>query len=167
MSIVDFTNKQLWKQLESVPDPEIPVVGIVEMGIVRYVSITNGSVEVTMTPTFSGCPALHVIRDSIENAIRDLGIESVEVKTVLSPPWSTDWITEEAKQKLKEYGITPPVAAPKHNGENLIQLDVSPMICPRCDSINTETKNTFGPTLCKSIHYCNNCNEPFESFKAI
>jgi len=88
------------------------------------------------------------------------------VKTVLSPPWSTDWITQEAKQKLKDYGIAPPSPAPNRD-MNLIQLDVSPTICPRCDSVNTETKNTFGPTLCKSIHYCNNCNEPFESFKAI
>ena len=157
----------VWESLRAVPDPEIPIVGIVEMGIVREVNIEDDKVTVTMTPTFSGCPALNVIRDDIETAVRNAGIVDVEVKTVLSPPWTTDWITEEAKEKLKGYGISPPKGLVKESGASLIQLNVSPTVCPRCDSINTETKNTFGPTLCKSIHYCYNCNEPFEAFKSV
>lgn len=153
----------IWESLRAVPDPEIPIVGIVEMGIVRAVNIEEDKVTVTMTPTFSGCPALNVIREDIEKAVRKIGVEQVEVKTVLAPPWTTDWITDEAKAKLQDYGISPP----KKSDNNLIQLDVSPTPCPRCESLNTETKNTFGPTLCKSIHYCRNCNEPFEAFKTV
>lgn len=155
---------QVWQALAQVPDPEIPVVNVVEMGIVRDVQVEGGKVVVTMTPTFSGCPALHVIRENLERAVRGLGFAEVEVKTVLFPPWSTDSITPQAKEKLRQYGIAPPRPADEFG---LIELEPAPIRCPRCGSLNTSTKNTFGPTLCKSIHVCNDCREPFEGFKSV
>ena len=159
------SEKEIWNALEEVEDPEIPVVSVVEMGIVRTVELAEDSVTVSMTPTFSGCPALHVMRGDIEAKLLELGFEEVEVKTVLSPPWSTDWISEEAKVKLRKFGIAPPT--PTREDDGLIQLEPSPAACPRCGSFDTSTKNTFGPTLCKSIHVCNRCQEPFEAFKSL
>ncbi len=158
------TTQTVWQALTEVKDPEIPVVSVVEMGIVRDVAVSGENVTVTMTPTFSGCPALQVMKDDITAKLVELGVEQVEVKTVLSPPWSTDWITDEAKAKLRDYGITPPAPA---GDDGLIQLELSPSQCPRCGSFDTTTRNTFGPTLCKSIHTCNSCLEPFEAFKSL
>ncbi len=159
------SEREIWNALEEVKDPEIPVVSVVEMGIVRSVDLKDERVTVEMTPTFSGCPALRVMQGDIEAKLREIGFENVEVRTVLSPPWSTDWITEEAKAKLHEFGIAPP--APVGEDEGLIQLETSSVSCPRCGSFDTSTKNTFGPTLCKSIHVCNTCKEPFEAFKSL
>lgn len=156
--------REVWQALSRVPDPEIPVVNVVEMGIVRDVKVDGDKATVTMTPTFSGCPALHTIREGLENAVQELGFEA-EVKTVLSPPWSTDWISKEAREKLGRYGIAPP--KPTLDDAGLIQLELSPARCPRCGSFDTSVKNTFGPTLCKSIHVCNACKEPFEAFKTV
>ena len=158
------TTQTIWQALDEVKDPEIPVVSVVEMGIVRAVNVSGENVTVTMTPTFSGCPALQVMKDDITAKLVELGVEQVEVETVLSPPWSTDWITDEAKVKLRDYGITPPTPA---GDDGLIQLELSPSQCPRCGSFDTATRNTFGPTLCKSIHTCNSCLEPFEAFKSL
>lgn len=159
------TTEQVWAALAQIPDPEIPVINVVEMGIVRGVVIEGNKATVTMTPTFSGCPALHLIREQLEQTTRSLGFDQVEVKTVLSPAWTTDWITANAKERLRQYGIAPP--KPKSEQDSLIQLEPSPTRCPRCGSLNTSVKNTFGPTLCKAIHVCNNCQEPFESFKTV
>lgn len=164
MTASSISAQQVWEALTQVPDPEIPVINVVEMGIVREVQVKGDKAIITMTPTFSGCPALHVIRESLEATARQLGFAQVEVKTVLAPPWSTDWITPEAKEKLRQYGIAP---AKPSTEMGLIQLEVEAKPCPRCGSLNTTTKNTFGPTLCKSIHYCNACQEPFESFKTV
>ncbi|MER3483954.1 MAG: phenylacetate-CoA oxygenase subunit PaaJ [Meiothermus sp.] len=158
------STKQIWAALSRVPDPEIPVVNVVEMGIVRSVEVDGDKATVTMTPTFSGCPALHAIRECLEKAVQELGFEA-EVKTVLFPPWSTDWISAEAKAKLERYGIAPP--KPAGDDAGLIQLELAPVRCPRCGSFDTSVKNTFGPTLCKSIHVCNACHEPFEAFKTV
>lgn len=154
----------IWQALDEVKDPEIPVVSVVEMGIVRKVETSAETVSITMTPTFSGCPALHVIKADIKAKMLELGFKKVEVTTVLSPAWSTDWITEEAKEKLYAYGIAPPEPV---NEDGLIRLELSPTPCPRCGSLDTTTQNTFGPTLCKSIHTCNTCKEPFEAFKSL
>lgn len=153
--------EQVWKALAQIPDPEIPVINVVEMGIVRKVEIEGHKAVITMTPTFSGCPALHLIRAQIKQVIRSLGFDPVEVKTVLSPAWSTDWITPEAKERLRLHGIAPP----RHQNE--VRLEGPPVPCPRCGSLNTTLKNSFGPTLCKAIHVCNHCREPFESFKSV
>jgi ring-1,2-phenylacetyl-CoA epoxidase subunit PaaD len=158
------TAAEIWQGLEEVKDPEIPVVSLVEMGIIRDVTVgEDGRVVVKMTPTFSGCPALHVMRADIEKKVMALGATAVSVETVLSPPWTTDWISDEARQKLKEFGLAPPM---KHGGNLEITLyDLA--ACPYCDSNNTSIKNTFGPTLCRAIYYCNDCRQPFEQFKAL
>jgi len=159
-----ITTDTIWQALDDVKDPEIPVISVVEMGIVRDVIVSDEGVVVKMTPTFSGCPALHVIQYEIAERVRQMGVESVTVETVLNPPWSSDWITDEAREKLRQFGLAPP---PKHNG-NLISvafLDVA--VCPRCSSTNTVIKNSFGPTLCRMIWYCNDCQDAFEQFKPL
>ncbi|RIH83118.1 putative 1,2-phenylacetyl-CoA epoxidase, subunit D [Meiothermus luteus] len=159
------TTEQVWEALARIPDPEIPVVNVVEMGIVREVQVDGSRATITMTPTFSGCPALHLIREQLEQTARSLGFAEVEVKTALFPPWSTDWITPEAKERLRRYGIAPP--KPTREGGALIALEAPPTPCPRCGSLDTTLTSPFGPTLCKSIHVCNRCKEPFEGFKAV
>lgn len=158
-----MTPEQIWSALEDVKDPEIPVVSLVEMGMVRTVTLDGDAVTVTLTPTFAGCPAQHVMAADVEARLRALGVARVNVQWVLSPPWTSDWITETARAKLKAFGLAPP---PQHNG--LIQIilnDEAP--CPYCGSANTQLKNNFGPTLCRAIYYCNHCQQPFEQFKAL
>ncbi|MEM7115383.1 MAG: 1,2-phenylacetyl-CoA epoxidase subunit PaaD [Chloroflexota bacterium] len=158
-----ITTETIWQSLESVKDPEIPVVSVVEMGIVRDVALDGDAATVTMTPTFSGCPALDVMRTDIETAVLALGIPSVTVNVTLAPPWTTDWITEDAKAKLKAFGLAPPR---QHDGDlNIIFYDIVP--CPRCNGKNTSLKNSFGPTLCRAIYYCHDCQDPFEQFKPL
>ena len=159
-----ITADSILTALNDVKDPEIPVVSIVEMGIVRDVVVDDSGVTIKMTPTFSGCPALDVMRRDIEDHVRQMSIENVTVETVLHPPWTSDWITDEAREKLRQFGLAPP---PQHGG-NLISvafLDVAE--CPRCCSKNTVIKNSFGPTLCRMIWYCNDCQDAFEQFKPL
>ncbi|HET6444940.1 MAG TPA: 1,2-phenylacetyl-CoA epoxidase subunit PaaD [candidate division Zixibacteria bacterium] len=161
-------NKQLspstiLEALEKVMDPEIPVISIVEMGLIRNVSVGQVHITVQMTPTFSGCPALQTIKADIERCVRDLGGEKVVVETVLDPPWSSDWITDQGREKLRKFGLAPP---PKHGGRIEVTFFES-AACPYCDSQRTVLKNDFGPTLCRSIYYCNSCQQPFEQFKAL
>jgi ring-1,2-phenylacetyl-CoA epoxidase subunit PaaD len=164
MPTPDVSEAKVWAALQAVKDPEIPVVSVVEMGIVRGVAVSEEGVRVTMTPTFSGCPALHVIREDIGAAVAALGVPA-RVETVLSPPWTTDWITEAGREKLARYGVAPP--EPTGELDDLIVLEPPPTPCPRCGSLDTGVKNTFGPTLCKRIHVCNACREPFEAFKVV
>jgi len=163
MHMSELTLDAIWTALEDVKDPEIPVVSVVEMGIVREVAVDGDRVVVTMTPTFSGCPALRVMEDDIANRVRALGVTKVEVRIILSPPWSTEWITEKARAKLKSVGLAPP---PRHDGDlSLVLMEL--VACPYCDSKNTSIRNTFGPTLCRAIFYCNACQQPFEQFKPL
>jgi ring-1,2-phenylacetyl-CoA epoxidase subunit PaaD len=158
-----LTTSLIWKALEEVKDPEIPVVSLVEMGIVREVAVDDQVVVIMITPTFAGCPALQVMINDVEARIRQLGAEDVKVEVVLAPPWSSDWITPEARGKLKSFGLAPP---PFHGGRvEMTFFEVA--VCPYCDSKNTVVKNDFGPTLCRSIHYCQQCRQPFEQFKAL
>lgn len=159
-----MTEQEIWQALEEVKDPEIPVVSLVEMGIVREVAVNEaGDVTVKMTPTFSGCPALHVMQADIEEAVLAMGAASVNVEMVFDPPWTTDWISDEARAKLKSFGLSPPA---KHGGRLEITF-FEPVPCPYCDSTRTSVKNSFGPTLCRAIYYCNECRQPFEQFKAL
>ena len=160
---IALTEAEVWTLLESVVDPEIPVVSLLEMGIIRAVEIEDGHILVKMTPTFSGCPALAVMAKDIEETLRSAGAESVTVETVLAPPWSSDWISESGRAKLKAFGLAPP---PQHGG-NIVMTFFDAVRCPRCDSTNTSIRNTFGPTLCRAIHYCNDCQDAFEQFKPI
>lgn len=153
----------VWRALGEITDPEIPVVSLVEMGIVREVRIEDDAVVVSLTPTFAGCPALDMMRALIAEKMRALGAARVEVKTVLTPPWSSDWITDTARAKLKAFGLAPP---PKHGGNAQLFFPAE-VACPYCDSTNTRVTNPFGPTLCRAIYFCRNCRQPFEQFKAL
>jgi ring-1,2-phenylacetyl-CoA epoxidase subunit PaaD len=159
---------ELVELLRGIPDPEVPALDIVELGIVRRVELRpDGGVTVDITPTYSGCPAMHVIEQEIVAALRAKGHDRVELRTVYSPAWTTDWLSDAAKAKLKAYGITPPglVAAE----QPLVPLSsvVRRAACPYCGSSNTERKSEFGATACKAIHYCHSCRQPFEEFKAL
>lgn len=144
----------IYKILENVTDPEIPVISVTDLGIVRDVLTTGDFVEVIITPTYSGCPAMLEIEKDIHNALKKEGIDHFKITTVLAPAWTTDWMTEEGKQKLKEYGIAPPNPT---NPENIE--------CPQCGSKNTQLLSEFGSTACKSLFKCNDCLEPFDYFK--
>jgi ring-1,2-phenylacetyl-CoA epoxidase subunit PaaD len=153
------------KLLERVMDPEIPVLSVIDLGIVRYIrSAASGDVEVGVSPTYSGCPATEVIRRSIASALRAGGFAQARVVDVLSPPWSSDWITTEGREKLRRYGIAPP-AAPVASVRGLFG---QPQIaCPRCGATETERISEFGSTPCKAHYRCRRCAEPFDYFKCI
>lgn len=151
--------------LETVKDPEVPVLSVVELGVVRQVEVSGTSVTVTITPTYSGCPALQAIEQDIESALRAGGYETVTLKTEYAPAWTTDWMSEPAKEKLRAYGIAPP----GHVTAQQIQplgATVRTVSCPFCGSPNTSLESEFGPTACKSLHVCHACRQPFEHFKA-
>ena len=141
--------------LDAVPDPEIPVISVVELGIVRGIEWRGDTLEVTLTPTYSGCPATSVIRMQVEEALREKGLDKLEIRQVLSPPWTTDWIAPEAQEKLRAYGIAPPRPAG------------GPDACPRCGSTDVERISQFGSTPCKAQWRCRDCLEPFDYFKCI
>jgi ring-1,2-phenylacetyl-CoA epoxidase subunit PaaD len=161
-----FSREELMRVLDSVMDPEVPVLSVVELGIVRDVEIGDTAVVVTVTPTYSGCPAMHTIERDIEAALRQHGVEHVEVKTSFSPAWTTDWIPADAREKLRAYGIAPPGAA-DHDAPIAIGRRRVAVRCPYCGSVETETRSEFGSTACKAIHVCRSCSQPFEEFKAI
>ncbi|MFO7277207.1 MAG: 1,2-phenylacetyl-CoA epoxidase subunit PaaD [Pseudomonadota bacterium] len=156
---------EVWRLLESVHDPEIPVLSIVELGIVRYVALReDGRVEVGLTPTYSGCPATDVIRASVRDVLAKAGHADAVIREVLSPPWTSDWITEEGRRKLREFGIAPPadsVSSPR------ALLGSAAVACPRCGSTQTERVSEFGSTPCKAHYRCTSCLEPFDYFKCI
>ena len=152
--------------LNEVMDPEVPAISVVELGIIRDVSVENDRVSVTVTPTYSGCPAMHVIETDIRAALVSAGAKEVEVKTAYSPAWTTDWIGAEAREKLRAYGIAPPGPAPQ---TELITLErrQAVVVCPFCGSSDTRLQSEFGSTACKAIHVCDACRQPFDEFKAI
>lgn len=152
----------VWQALRSVADPEIPVLDIVELGIVRSVTVDEDRVTVTLTPTFAACPAVAVIEAEAAAAVRALG-RDVEIATTFHPPWSSDDMTDEAREKLRRFGIAP---SEPHGGLIQIALD-APIRCPHCDSPDTFVRNTFGSTLCREIRSCRACGETFERFKPI
>lgn len=154
------TKEEILKLLENIYDPEIPVLNVVEMGIVRNINVKDGGCEIEITPTYSGCPAMKTIEDEIIDLLSDEGVDNVKVKKVYSPAWTTDWMSEKTKIKLSEYGIAPP----EGNAEEFIFKKIT---CPFCKSTNTKLTSEFGSTSCKSLHYCNSCSQPFEHFKCI
>ena len=161
------TREAILAVLDTVMDPEVPVLSVRELGIVRDVEISDvGAVTVVVTPTYSGCPAIRVIEQDIAGAIRDAGHPDVRVRTELSPPWTTDWIAAPARAKLKAYGIAPPSAASTGDLVQLLRHRPATQ-CPYCDSHDTELRSEFGSTACKSVNWCRSCRQPFEEFKAI
>ncbi|MBA3645653.1 MAG: phenylacetate-CoA oxygenase subunit PaaJ [Gemmatimonadaceae bacterium] len=161
-----MANADLLEILRTVKDPEIPVLDVVELGVVRDVREESGKVVVEITPTYSGCPALQMMEDEIIAALKAGGFPDVEVRKVYSPAWTTDWMSAESKAKLKAYGVAPPHV---REAEPLIVLERArhTVACPYCGSSNTEEKSEFGSTACKSINFCNSCHQPFDSFKSI
>lgn len=158
-----ITTSQVYDWLQQVTDPEVPVLTILDLGIVRDVRIAGDEVTVVITPTYSGCPAMDVIGINIRMALHSRGFKKVHIEQQLSPAWTTDWMTEEGKRKLKEYGIAPPVRKTSDNPLALFEDDNIP--CPRCNSEHTQLVSRFGPTSCKSLYKCLDCKEPFEHFK--
>jgi ring-1,2-phenylacetyl-CoA epoxidase subunit PaaD len=167
----ELNERAIWQALNGVADPEIPVVSVVELGIVQQVEVRDGEVYVAITPTFAGCPALYMMKDNIRDAILDLGVPAsdVQVEVKLSPAWSSERITAEGRRKPKEIGLAPPERVPGNGG--LIALDTIELAdgieCPFCDSRDTVLESAFGPTMCRSLYYCNQCKQPFEKFKAL
>jgi ring-1,2-phenylacetyl-CoA epoxidase subunit PaaD len=159
------TAADVWEALAEIPDPEIPVVSLVDLGVVRAVEVAEGRVRVELTPTFLGCPALEVMRDAMAARLAELGAEP-EVEVVLDDSWSTDRITPEGREKLREAGFAPP--APREaSAPELVQLRSNVFRCPYCGSTETKLENIFGPTPCRSLRYCTACRQPFEQFKTI
>ena len=155
--------KHIISILETVCDPEIPVLTISDLGVVREVKLgEDGTPEIVITPTYSGCPAMHAIEVNIRAALQENGIDRVKITTVLSPAWTTDWLTETAKAKLKAYGIAPPVGSANKND---LWGEAPEVECPQCGSKNTKLVSQFGSTACKSLFRCNDCLEPFDYFK--
>ena len=157
---------EVYGVLNSVMDPEVPVISVVELGIVRDVAILNDAVTIMITPTYSGCPAMREIEADIRTALVAHGVRDVSVKLVLSPAWTTDWIGPEAREKLRAYGIAPPGRAEPQGLITLTRARAA-VPCPFCRSNDTRLQSEFGSTACKAIHVCNSCRQPFDEFKAL
>jgi len=149
--------------LEEVKDPEIPVLSLIDLGVITDVVIDDNHVKVKMTPTFSGCPAIDYMKADVIKVLKENGVESVECDVSFETQWNSNMISEKGRKALKKFGLAPP---PKH--DMIIDLDILENIsCPYCESTNTDLRNPFGPTLCRSIHYCNDCKQAFEQFKPV
>jgi ring-1,2-phenylacetyl-CoA epoxidase subunit PaaD len=159
------TAETVWEALAEVEDPEIPVISIVDLGVVRDVRVEGRRVHVEFTPTFLGCPALEVMRMQMAEKIEELGAEP-DVEVVQDDSWTTDRITPEGREKLRAAGFAPP-ALRRSGAPKLVQLQSALFRCPYCDSTETKLENIFGPTPCRSIRYCTSCRQPFEQFKTI
>ena len=152
------TATEIWGWLSEIADPEIPVLSITDLGIVRAVQSSGNGLLITITPTYSGCPAMDVIANEIRHSMQVHGVEHVRLVTKLSPPWTTDWMSVEAKERLREYGIAPPASS-------LVQIEAAQPKCPRCGSADTQLISRFGSTACKALYKCSSCLEPFDAFK--
>lgn len=159
-TIISTEEKKIWQILETVCDPEVPVLSILDLGIVRDVKVKDKGVEIIITPTYSGCPAMDAISMDIRLKMIEHGYKNVTITSILSPAWTTDWMSEAGKRKLLEYGIAPPQyrSAAAGNKEENIE-------CPQCHSHNTKLLSQFGSTACKALYQCNDCKEPFDYFK--
>jgi ring-1,2-phenylacetyl-CoA epoxidase subunit PaaD len=161
-------SQRAWAVLQQVPDPEVPAVSVCELGIVRDVLAHDGGVDVVLTPTYSGCPATEVIESSVRGALQSAGFEPVTITTRRAPAWTTDWISEEGRRKLRAYGIAPPTGlAAVDDGPRPIRIHARNVDCPRCGSAQTEKLSAFGATACKALYRCLACREPFEHFKPL
>jgi len=157
------TKEKILSILETVTDPEVPVLSVIDLGIVREVKVQDGNIEILITPTYSGCPAMDVINMNIRIALSTLGLKNVKVTQVLSPAWTTDWMSEKGKQKLKDYGIAPPTPKQQVCNEKLFSEEA--IQCPHCNSWHTHRVSEFGSTACKALYVCDDCKEPFDYFK--
>lgn len=158
VAATDISTQNIWKILEQVSDPEIPVLTIADLGIIRDVKLNDYEVEVIITPTYTGCPAMDMIAMNIKMALIENGYSKIKVTSVLSPAWTTDWMTESGKKKLREYGIAPPYLRSDGVSDHVVA-------CPQCNSTNTKLLSEFGSTACKALYQCSDCKEPFDLFK--
>ncbi len=158
-----LTKDPIWDIIGRVQDPEVPVLTVLDLGIVREVEREGDQIKVTITPTYTGCPAMDMIGANIKRELRAEGYENVKIKLSLSPAWTTDWLSEDGKRKLKEYGIAPPVGAT--DDKRVLMGEFSEVSCPYCDSENTQMISQFGSTACKALYQCRDCKEPFDYFK--
>lgn len=158
-----MTEKEVWQKIENVKDPEVPVLSIVDLGVVRAIAIDGKKLQVTITPTYSGCPAMQVIEEDILEEFKDVFTE-IDVELVYSPAWTTDWMSESGKKKLKEYGIAPPMGSAD---KSTLFAEGKVVPCPRCNSVNTKLVSQFGSTACKAFYTCEDCLEPFDYFKCL
>ena len=158
------STKTIWSLLETVNDPEVPVLSIVDLGIVREVRLTDEHPEIVMTPTYSGCPAMDVIRMNIRMKLLEAGYPNLKLTTVLSPAWTTDWMSEQGREKLLAYGIAPPLPSQQVCHPALFHVEEA-IACPHCHSYHTTLISQFGSTACKSLYRCEDCKEPFDYFK--
>jgi len=164
---------EVWHWLAEVPDPEIPVISLTDLGIIRDVAWRDDTLVVTVTPTYSGCPATTIINLDIETALAEKGLSKVKLERQLSPAWTTDWISAEGREKLRDYGIAPPIDGTAADGVLMKRIDRLSgrsnltIACPRCGSANTERISQFGSTPCKASYRCTDCLEPFDYFKCI
>lgn len=156
---------ELWTLMGTIQDPEIPVLTLVDLGVIRHIRIDDTAVNVGVAPTYSGCPATEVIEASVIQALQDNGVTDASVERVLSPPWTSDWLSDTGREKLREYGIAPP-AESTTSKRSLLAPDIQ-VACPRCATTNTEKVSEFGSTPCKASYKCRDCLEPFEYFKCI
>jgi len=162
---VRLSEQDVWDALAEIPDPEIPTISLVDLGVIRSVEIENGDVRIEFTPTFLGCPALEVMRDALAEKVRALGAVPA-IRVLLDDSWSTDRITPQGREKLRASGFAPP--APRMAQPlQLVDLQRGGFRCPYCNSTDTKLENLFGPTPCRSVRYCNACRQPFEQFKTI
>lgn len=160
------TTEDIFNLLSEIPDPEIPVISIIELGVIRNIEISNDStISLKITPTYSGCPAMKQIEDDVRKKLSENGFTTIDIKTIFSPPWTTDWITPEAKEKLRKYGIAPPENSTED--KSWLTGKEQKIACPRCKSTNTKLISQFGSTACKALYQCQDCLEPFDYFKCI
>ena len=160
----DAEAARVWEVAAGVLDPEVPVLTIEDLGVLRSASLVDGRAHVTITPTYSGCPAMDTIRDDIVHALREAGYDDPVVELVLSPAWTTDWMSEDGKRKLAEYGIAAPTGRAAVLGPVRVAMSVK---CPQCGSLDTKELSRFGSTSCKALYVCRACQEPFDYFKVI
>jgi ring-1,2-phenylacetyl-CoA epoxidase subunit PaaD len=165
MVTTQINKEQIWDFLKEIPDPEVPAINIVELGVVRDVLIIEDNIKITITPTYSGCPAMKVMEEDIITKLTEKGFQNFTILTVFSPAWTTDWMTEETKSKLKIYGIAPPEKLSAEQIFPFLSDKKKTIACPFCNSENTVLKSQFGSTACKALYYCNSCEQPFEYFK--
>jgi ring-1,2-phenylacetyl-CoA epoxidase subunit PaaD len=161
---LESEKKNILQILETVCDPEVPVLSVVDMGIIRNVDFIDNDLQITITPTYTGCPAMDVIRMNIRLALAEHGYKNLELKTILSPAWTTDWMSEKGKEELKAYGIAPPKPLPVVCTLDAFQEEEA-IQCPHCNSYHTKLVSRFGATACKALYQCEECKEPFEYFK--
>ena len=159
-----ISTDNVWQILGTVVDPEVPVLSVVDLGIIRDIKIKDNKIEVTITPTYSGCPAMDMISMNIRLALLEKGYKDIGIKTILSPAWTTDWMTETGKEKLKAYGIAPPNVKQAVCTPEAFTLEEA-IQCPNCNSYHTKLVSQFGSTACKALYQCLDCKEPFDYFK--